>query len=196
THAFEFEDTPWVLEYLETTLAAYLATLVEQVKDGEGLLSSDLGSLLRSIRSGGSLVEAVMSDEQRVLFWRLQALMTVLEGYATHVMNAVGEQMLTHYREISDRVEGRWQQRSSLQNWILRLTGLELEPEQDRLGAPVFDSLAREPGGASARRIWDGPNNLPAYPELRDPRCGGRSRRQARDRGNQRRRLPDDIARA
>jgi coenzyme F420 biosynthesis associated uncharacterized protein len=169
THAFEFEDTPWVREYLDASLAAYLTTLVEQITDGQNLLSPGLGSLLRSVRSGDSLIEAVMSEEQRVLFWRLQALMTVLEGYATHVMNAVGQQMLTHYREISDRVEGRWQQRSSIQNWILRLTGLELKLEQYRLGDAFFDYIDRERGGDFARRIWEGPNNLPTYPELREP---------------------------
>lgn len=169
THAFEFEDQPWVREYLDTSLAAYLTTLVDQVKDGQSLLSPDLGSILRSIRSGESVIEAVMSDEQRVLFWRLQALMTVLEGYATHVMNAVGQQLLTYYREISERVEGRWQHRSSLQNWILRLTGLELKLEQYRLGDAFFGYVNQERGGDFVRRLWEGPTNLPTYDELRDP---------------------------
>ena len=37
-----------------------------------------------------SLVDAIQTDEQRVVFDRITALMSLLEGHADHVMDAVG----------------------------------------------------------------------------------------------------------
>lgn len=169
THAYEFEEHPWVRQYFDETLAAYLGTMVDQLKDGGGLLSPDLSAFLRSVRSGESVIEAMMNDEQRALFWRLQALMTVLEGYATHVMNAVGRELLTYYREIEERVEGRWQRRGLAQTWLLRLTGLELKLEQYRLGDAFFDYVDMQRGPSFAQRLWIGPENLPTPDEIRHP---------------------------
>ena len=53
-----------------------------------------LGRMVAAIKGGGtpaaSWIEAIQSPEQRAVFDRLMALMTLLEGHADHVMDAVG----------------------------------------------------------------------------------------------------------
>ncbi|MBW3671347.1 MAG: zinc-dependent metalloprotease, partial [Acidobacteria bacterium] len=51
----------------------------------------------------------IMTPGQRDTFNRTQALMSLLEGYSNHVMNAAGARILPNFAEIHDRFERREQ---------------------------------------------------------------------------------------
>lgn len=169
THAYEFEEHPWVGEYFTSNLAGYLEAMTDQLTDGYGGLPLEIGAVLRRLRAGESVLEAVMTAPQRELFARLQALMTVLEGYATHVMNAVGAKVLVYHREIEQRVEDQWRRRSRAEVLFLRLSGLQLKLEQYRLGTAFVEQVEGARGTAFVNQVWDGPDNLPTLEEIREP---------------------------
>lgn len=169
THAHEFEGHPWVRDYLDSTLQGYLQTMVEHLGDGNGSFASGLKAVADHLLGGQTLIEAVMTPTQREFFLRLQALMTVLEGYSTHVMSAVGSGLLPYYPEIERRVEARLRQKSAVELLFLRLTGLQLKFDQYRLGAAFVAYVERERGAGFANRLWEGPENLPTLDEIKEP---------------------------
>lgn len=171
THAHEFELHPWVRTYLNTSLRRYLRLLVEDLggRGSDHPLTAIAIRLVGNLRVGHNLVAALMTPDQRELMSRLQALMSLAEGYSNHVMNTVGRSLLPSFQLIHDRVEHRQQRRSHVELLFLRITGLSLKMEQYRLGEQFVDHVAHERGIAFANRAWDAPEMLPTEVEIREP---------------------------
>jgi putative hydrolase len=110
-----------------------------------------------------------MTPGQRDTFNRTQALMSLLEGYSNHVMNAAGARILPNFDEIHDRFERRGERRGALEKAVMRLTGLDLKMEQYAAGERFADTVIRERDRAFLNRVWTGPEMLPILDEIRNP---------------------------
>ena len=146
THAFEFEAFPWVRPHFNTLLERYIVLVTEDLRNLQGGLSTFVRRLREQGGSGKSLMEIVMTPEQKQLFDEMQALMSVVEGYSNHVMNAVGKQILPSLDTLQRAFESRSRQRSQAETLFIRLTGLEMKMEQYRLGEQFIDAVVRERG--------------------------------------------------
>lgn len=176
THAFEFEAHPWVRLHFNGLLDRYMSFLKQ---DAEFLKQGVQGLkiFVRRIQEGrqpgeetsGSWLEMLMDDEQRALFAEMQAMMSVIEGYSNHVMNAVGKDLLDNYDEISRKFEARQRQRSQADQLFAKLTGLDVKMEQYRQGERFVDEIATARGHAFAHQVWDKPENMPTMDEIRNP---------------------------
>ena len=113
-----------------------------------------LGAALRGDgrRDDQHWLERLMSDEQRQLFRETQAVMSLLEGFGDHVMDAVGKDLVPGVERISARFHGRRQQRTPFERAMLRITGLDLKMEQYRKGEVFVAEIERLGGrrGAAA----------------------------------------------
>jgi coenzyme F420 biosynthesis associated uncharacterized protein len=163
THAFEFEAYPWLREHF----ASLVGETVEQLAADSGGLSARLRSAMA--RRGGHWLERMMTPRQLETFQRTQALMSLLEGYSNHVMNAAGEQLLPRFRQIHDRFERRNETRGALERAILRLTGLDLKMEQYEAGERFVTAVQAARDREFLNRVWEGPALLPSLAEIRNP---------------------------
>lgn len=163
THAFEFEAYPWLRDYF----AGNVAETVEQLAADSG----GLGTRLRSALSGGTghWLERIMTPPQLVTFRRTQALMSLLEGYSNHVMNAAGKRILPGFEQMHDRFERRNERRGTLERAIMRLTGLDLKMEQYAAGERFVDHVIHARDRAFLNRVWSGPPQLPSLEEIAEP---------------------------
>ncbi len=172
THVFEFEGFPWVRPYFQGLLNEYFELMKT---DAEVLLNGVKGIrvLADRVRSNDederSWIEAMMTPAQRGVFDRIQAVMSVVEGYSNHVMNAVGRDLLKDFDAIARRFEQRQKQRGIGEQLFARLTGLNLKMEQYRLGERFVNAVVDERGKAASLRMWSGPEALPTMVEIRDP---------------------------
>ena len=98
----------------------------------------------------GHWLERIMTPAQRETFDKTQALMSLLEGYSNHVMNAAGAQILPNFDEIHDRFERRGERRGALERAIMRLTGLDLKMEQYAAGERFADAVIARPRAATS----------------------------------------------
>lgn len=164
THAFEFEAYPWLREHF----AGLVAESIEQLAtDSSGLLRRVQRALAR--RGDGHWLERVMSPEQLATFRRTQAIMSLLEGYSNHVMNAAGERLLPGFRHIHDRFERRNTGRGAMERAIMRFTGLDLKMEQYEAGERFVNDVIEARDRAFLNRVWQGPETLPRLDEIRMP---------------------------
>ncbi|GAC1316857.1 MAG: zinc-dependent metalloprotease [Thermoleophilaceae bacterium] len=171
THVLQFSGVPWLREYVGSLLREYLNTVeVRMDSGGFGRLSSlpNPAALVESFREGG-LVALVQTREQRLIMDRLQAVMSVIEGYSEHVMDAVGAEVLQAYDGLRDAMQRRRRNRSAPERVLQRLLGLELKMRQYELGKQFCDAVVVEQGIASLNRVWESPEALPSGAELRDP---------------------------
>ena len=169
THAFEFEAYPWVRRYFHELLDQNFALISSQMLSSGNNLFDMLVRLLQGIGSGQHWIETVLTPEQRAIFDRIQALMSLIEGYGNHVMNAVGRRLLPSFSQIEQRVAQRQKQRTMLDLMIFRLTGLDLKLAQYQQGEAFVNAVVAERGIQFAGRVWERPENLPTMDEIRDP---------------------------
>ena len=163
THAFEFEAHAWLRPYF----AGLVAETVEQLATESGGL---MGRLREALAGGeGHWLERIMTPAQRETFGRTQALMSLLEGYSNHVMNAAGARILPGFQELHERFERRGERRSGLERAILRLTGLDLKLEQYAAGERFADAVIAARGREFLNGVWEGPERLPTLDEIKDP---------------------------
>jgi coenzyme F420 biosynthesis associated uncharacterized protein len=171
THAHEFELHPWVRTYLNNSLKQYLRLLIDDMRGrgDENTVMTIVSRFVTNLRSGHNVINALMSPPQRELMSRLQALMSLAEGYSNHVMNAVGRDLLPNFELIHQRVEHRQRQRSQIEQVFLKITGLSLKMEQYRFGERFVDHVVRERGISFVNQAWTEPESLPNEAEIRDP---------------------------
>jgi coenzyme F420 biosynthesis associated uncharacterized protein len=171
THAFEFEAHPWLRPYLADRLERQLSMFSDDTSSlGRGAVRS-LGAALRGEGRGDDQhwMERLMSDEQRRLFRETQAVMSLLEGFGDHVMDAVGRDLVPGVEQISARFHGRREQRTPFERAMLRITGMDLKMEQYRKGEAFVAAIDRLAGPPALRRLWDGPETLPTPGEIEAP---------------------------
>lgn len=163
THAFEFEAHAW--------LRPYFADLVGRTMESLAAESGGLMGRVREALAGGEghWLERIMTPGQRDTFNRTQALMSLLEGYSNHVMNAAGARILPNFGELHDRFERRGERRGALERAIMRLTGLDLKMEQYAAGERFADAVIAQRDRAFLNRVWTGPEQLPSLDEIRHP---------------------------
>jgi coenzyme F420 biosynthesis associated uncharacterized protein len=169
THALQFGGVPWLREHLAGIVRQLLAALDV---DARGLLRmpdvSDLRALLNSVREEGLAFLAV-GRERRALLEEAQAFMALLEGYAEHVMDAVGAELLSDLDAMRAAMDRRRTERSGLLRVLERLIGLDLKLRQYQVGKAFCDAVVDRGGIAALNRAWAGPESLPTLAELDDP---------------------------
>jgi coenzyme F420 biosynthesis associated uncharacterized protein len=127
-----------------------------------------LDRLRSGLSNGDNWIEGIMTPEQRTLFSKLQAVMSIIEGYSNYIMNAVGARLLPSYEMIKERIEQRAARRSPAEKLFVRITGLALKMEQYKLGESFINSVVEKRGIEFANKVWEGPEFLPTLEELRD----------------------------
>jgi coenzyme F420 biosynthesis associated uncharacterized protein len=169
THALQFGGVPWLREHLAGIVRELLSGLDV---DAGGLLRmpdmSDLRALLDSVRDEGLAFLAVGRD-RRALLETAQAFMALLEGYAEHVMDAVGAALLADLDTMRAAMDRRRTERSGLLRVLERLIGLDLKLRQYQVGKRFCDAVVARGGISALNRAWAGPEALPTLAELDDP---------------------------
>jgi coenzyme F420 biosynthesis associated uncharacterized protein len=117
-----------------------------------------------------SLLDMVRTPAQRAVIERLTAVMTLLEGHATYVMDGVGPLVVPSVAEIS-REFGRRRSRTRLtpETLLRKVLGLDAKMRQYRDGERFVRSVVDEAGIDGFNRVWTSPNTLPTRAEISDP---------------------------
>jgi coenzyme F420 biosynthesis associated uncharacterized protein len=169
THALQFGGVDWLRPYLAETVTDLLSAL--QVNP-RALLRlpdvADLRRLLEQVREDG-LATVMVGPQRRAQLDRVQAFMAVLEGYAEHVMDAVGAQVLADLPALRSALQRRRRDRSGLLKVLERLIGMDLKMRQYEQGKAFCDGVVARAGMDGLNHVWDGPDAMPSMQELDDP---------------------------
>ena len=169
THALQFGAVPW--------LRGHLADCVRELLDGMSFQGgsllkipdmADLKGLVDSVREDG-IATLALGPERRELFDRMQAMMAVLEGYAEHVMDAVGGEVLDDLPTLRGALDRRRRERSGFLRLFERLIGMDLKLRQYEQGKRFCDAVVARGGIETLNRAWASPEAMPTLPELDDP---------------------------
>ena len=168
THRVQFGAVPWLSAYFTDEVHSYLRALDTDAGSTIGRL---VGALRRGTRGSGGLIDLVQTDEQREILNRLTALMSLLEGHADVVMDAVGPRVVPSVETIRERFDQRRQSAGTLDGALRRLLGLDAKLRQYVEGAAFVRAVVETVGMDGFNAVWSGPESLPRPHEIADPRA-------------------------
>jgi coenzyme F420 biosynthesis associated uncharacterized protein len=171
THVFQFQGVPWLREHMSGLLRRYVETLEVRIENGHagGLPSfPDPGRLVEAFREGG-LAALVQSPEQQALMNEVQAVMSVIEGYSEHVMDAVAAEFIPDHEKLRAAMDRRRHSRSAPQRIIERLLGFDVKLRQYEQGKRWADAVVELVGMEGLNRVWSAPEAMPNTEELQHP---------------------------
>jgi coenzyme F420 biosynthesis associated uncharacterized protein len=169
THALQFGGVPWLRGHLAGIVEEFLGGLEV---DPARLLKlpdlTDLRGLVDSVKEDG-IAALGLNPERKALLERAQAFMALLEGYAEHVMDAVGAELLPDLPGLRAALERRRGERSGFLRLLEKLIGMDLKLRQYEQGKKFCDAVVESGGIAALNRVWEGPEQMPTLAELDDP---------------------------
>ena len=171
THALQFTGVPWLREHLASRVRELMSALNTSI-DPRRLLrlpsADDARGLVDAVRRG-ELIQWVAGPERAGLLDEVQSLMALLEGYAEHVMDAVGAPILPGLDDLRDAMDRRRRERSGLLRLLEKVIGLDMKMRQYEEGKRFCDAVVEQGGIEALNRAWASPASLPTAAELRDP---------------------------
>jgi coenzyme F420 biosynthesis associated uncharacterized protein len=171
THAVHFSAVPWLRDHIGGIAEELFEKAAVEVKPGEllgKLARTNPRELVRSA-TNGELATLLWPEPQRRLIEKLTATMTLVEGYAEHVMDAVGDQLDPGYTELRRALDRDRERRGLLDSIVSKVLGLEMKLAQYRRGKAFCDEVVRAHGIRTLNRAWGGPDALPRPEELDSP---------------------------
>jgi coenzyme F420 biosynthesis associated uncharacterized protein len=168
THALQFGGVPWLRPHLKEMLSELLGALEFNPRGLRVPDVTDLKKLVERVREDG-LATIMIGEDRRGALDNVQAFMAVLEGYAEHVMDAVGADILDDLPGLRASLGKRRHDRSGLLKLLDRLLGMDLKLRQYEQGKAFCDGVVARAGIGGLNRVWIGPEAMPTVPELADP---------------------------
>lgn len=170
THRAQFTGVPW--------MRGHFLGLVQRTLDGVDPDPKRLLDALRrsaeSIRSGrspldeGGLVTLLATPEQYATIQEIGGLMSLLEGHGDITMDRAGADRIPNAARFAQVLRERRRQRG-VAKVVTALVGLEAKMRQYEQGEQFIEAVEAAGGPDLLRRVWDGPEWLPTWPEIRAP---------------------------
>jgi coenzyme F420 biosynthesis associated uncharacterized protein len=171
THRVQFTAVPWLGPWLREQISLTIDDLSVEPRDLGRRARQLIAALLGALR-GVDVVKALeqfMSEDERAVLDRLTAVMSLLEGHADVVMDAVGPDVIPTVDVLRARMNERRTNPKGTEALVRRLLGMEAKLAQYRDGAQYVRSVIEEVGMSGFNRVWDGPDSLPTREELHAP---------------------------
>jgi len=172
THRVQFGAVPWLSAHFTEEVHTYLRATDSDLSSA---LSRVVGSMRRRSTDDANdrlnMLDLVQNDEQRAVLDRLTALMSLLEGHADVVMDAVGPRVVGSVAVIRERFDVRRQQSGTFDGALKRLLGLDAKLRQYVEGAAFVRAVVDRVGMAGFNAVWTSPGTLPLPAEIGDPQA-------------------------
>lgn len=168
THRLQFTAVPWLREYFRSLVA----TFADQADTDPSDLLRRLTDAVRGGRGATrpSWIETIQTPGQREVFDQLMAFMSLLEGHADHVMDAVGPEVVPSVAEIRTAFTERRRRGQGVLDRLLRsLLGMDMKLSQYVKGAAFVTSVVDRVGMERFNTVWTSPATLPNRAEITDP---------------------------
>ncbi len=173
THRVQFTAVPWLREHMLGEVAALTDSIDTDPAAMRERTKAALGELVKVVRGqgdGSGLIAALATPEQRVVIDRVTAFMSLIEGHAEYVMNAVSPTVIPTQTTIEQRFGVRRRRGGNpLDRLLRRLLGLDAKARQYIDGAAFVRHVVGQVGVGGFNAIWTSRDTLPRKDEIRAP---------------------------
>lgn len=171
THRVQFAAAPWLREHMLDRISA-LGSLDVSPWDRLGAAVASVTG--RSSRDrpdvGLGPITHLLTEDERATLSHLTAVMSLLEGHANAVMDAVDSSIVPTVKTIRRRFNARTGQHGALDRAIRTLLGLDAKMRQYGNGQKFVEYIVERAGMRRFNTVWESPQTLPSEAEIHDPR--------------------------
>ena len=173
---------PHVAEQMNNLIGRYAAAFKNDPTDlGEKLSGLDMASgdmsnladlqkqLQEAFGDPSGLLNTMRSPEQSAILPEIAALTAVIVGYVDHIMDSVGEGLISSYGQLTEAVRRRRVTTAESDRFVERLLGLELDQALYDRGRAFIDGVAELGGEAGLAKLWESAETLPTPNEIGSP---------------------------
>lgn len=170
THRVQFSAVPWLGPHVRGIIDRATATVEADPK----AIPRAIGRLLELAAAGpqawrdANIVELITTPEQRALLSDVRALMSLIEGHASWVMNGAGRGVVPGLEQMRAAAAHR---REDVGGFVPRMLGIGLKLEQYKMGEDFCDAVEAEAGREAVNLAWRSPADVPTFEELKDARA-------------------------
>jgi coenzyme F420 biosynthesis associated uncharacterized protein len=173
THRVQFTAVPWLRQHMLDEVNALGASIETDPAELRRRLTGAIGELVKVVRGqgdGAGLLSVLATPEQRVVLDRVTAFMSLVEGHAEYVMNAVPETVIPSQKLIESRFATRRRRSGNpLERLLRRLLGMEAKTRQYVDGSAFVSAVIDRIGVSDFNAIWTSTETLPTKAEIADP---------------------------
>lgn len=174
-HAQQFAAAPWLRDYVLNLTGSLLSDVIEDSKISTPRVAAQrfiqiLRSVYAALRGNraSSVMDAMMSEEQRVHFNKITAVMSLLEGHADVLMDEVGPKIVPTVADLRKKFDHRRASAHGVAKMINHILGMDTKMEQYRQGAVFVRETVNLVGFDGLNAAWAAPELLPKFTELSD----------------------------
>lgn len=173
THRVQFAAAPWLRHHM-----------LEQIDELSGHLLGNVDTLMerataaaRSLKDRsatgntpgrGAILDLLQDPEEKAAISHLTAVMSLLEGHANVVMDAVDASIVPSVKTIRQRFNDRGKDRGVIEKFIRSLLGLDAKMRQYSDGARFVRAVVEVAGMEGFNKVWESVDHLPTEPEIHD----------------------------
>ncbi len=173
THRVQFTAVPWLREHMLDEVNALTDATDTDPAALRRRLSGSAGEVVNVLRGHGDgqgLLAVIATPEQRVIVDRLTAFMSLVEGHAEYVMNAVPRAVIPTQEAIEKRfAQRRRRGGNALDRALRRILGLDAKTRQYVDGATFVRAVVDRVGVDGFNAIWTSRQTLPSKAEIAEP---------------------------
>lgn len=178
THRVQFAAAPWLRDHMLAEvdkLGGLLLGNIDSLGDrlGSAVRGSVKSSADKSLEGGakkpGGLMDLLQDPEEKAALSHLTAVMSLLEGHANVVMDAVDASIVPTVKTIRQRFNARGKDRGAVEKFIRNLLGLDAKMRQYTDGARFVRAVVAEVGMTGFNSVWATAENLPTEDEIHAP---------------------------
>jgi coenzyme F420 biosynthesis associated uncharacterized protein len=173
THRVQFAAAPWLRHHMLSqidNLSGHLLGNVDSLMERAAAAARSLKD--RSATGGtpgrGAILDLLQDPEEKAAISHLTAVMSLLEGHANVVMDAVDASIVPSVKTIRQRFNDRGKDRGIIEKFIRNLLGLDAKMRQYTDGAKFVRAVVDVAGMEGFNRVWDAAGHLPTEPEIHD----------------------------
>lgn len=173
THRVQFAAAPWLrhhmLDQIES-LSEHLLGNVDSIMERAAAAAKSLKdrTVPGSAPGRGAILDLLQDPEERAAISHLTAVMSLLEGHANVVMDAVDASIVPSVKTIRQRFNARGKDRGAVEKFIRSLLGLDAKMRQYSDGSKFVRAVVDTVGMEGFNRVWESADHLPTEPEIHD----------------------------
>jgi coenzyme F420 biosynthesis associated uncharacterized protein len=173
THRVQFAAAPWLrhhmleqIEDLSEHLLGNVDSIMERAAAAAKALRDRAGSGAAPGR--GAILDLLQDPAERAAISHLTAVMSLLEGHANVVMDAVDANIVPSVKTIRQRFNARGTDRGAIEKFIRSLLGLDAKMRQYSDGSKFVREVVDAAGMQGFNKVWESADHLPTEPEIHD----------------------------
>jgi putative hydrolase len=171
-HQRLFHHVPWLRARLFGAVEEYARGItidVSALEEQLGKLDISNPEAIQEALNGGALIKPQETEQQKAALVRLEALLALVEGWVSTVVDDAATGKLPAVSALSETVRRRRATGGPAERTFATLVGLELRPRRLREAATLWQALKADRGVEGRDAVWSHPDLMPTADDLDDP---------------------------